>query len=787
MGASGTDYYRQGPRVKLYSTKQLEELINSLGLGRPYTCRYNAMDELEVVTGEKVYNVTQLLKQKPDFEQIALDKAVLENYGTFLQTAYFKPKRLDKIVQSDESKPLLTSLEKAEIAAINLYSNDEFCKIINSFLRSDASNSFKKNYAKIMPNAELDQMLKEILMATTIAGHGLAKPVMIDKKNKIATVVRKELVLGDPEYLQKRKEVASKKSIDLDKAFLSTASDQTAYRVYSNILLKLDLSSGGDNEGSGELTHQFGTNIKYISQYQGENEVLFPPGTQMHITGVEKEIINGEQTLVFHGRPLRTIDHIYAASYTKYDRDYHELKVMDKEIEQYQAAVKSRNRGRSFVGSLLTTVRSGKKPQYHYMKVFKLFDEARKHINETMSQHDHLGLTDLLHALQDQSLEKQQNLIDYLGQLKDESTDGELNRISELRKTIDHLENQIFQTKEELQISDKEFLNLRGKLKEMQERYKEIYNQLPPIIKKELAQGVKVFSNLFERIELITYQYTQDKELMDTFEYLHNNHLNKDYEKRKTGPGGRVIIDDETIYRPNHGLAHTVRKTLYIKDVIDYYKQYAKDPEFKTFCEQLTDGNIREIQEALAFTISGRQSEVSFRENKDLYLSYKVASAKNYKDYVMQKALFKIDEQLELHQRTLEFYDGMIEKLDEDKAKSYIAERPGLIKKMDELDVEKKMVEGNVEKFQELVQMMGDPAFTRSVDDSSKKFIYEIMNFAHNLDCMRCTESRRYQVVLDSSNKLVDGSDSQKKCSEKFTGQGGVLYTCHRRSNALPF
>jgi hypothetical protein len=78
------------------------------------------------------------------------------------------------------------------------------------------------------------------------------------------------------------------------------------------------------------------------------------------------------------------------------------------------------------------------------------------------------------------------------------------------------------------------------------------------------------------------------------------------------------------VERPNHGLAHSVRKALYVPEICRAFG----------FLEPLQDtGLLISIQMALLFEVCGRQSEIGFNECTPTYMSYKRRSIEAYEAY----------------------------------------------------------------------------------------------------------------------------------------------------------
>ncbi len=73
----------------------------------------------------------------------------------------------------------------------------------------------------------------------------------------------------------------------------------------------------------------------------------------------------------------------------------------------------------------------------------------------------------------------------------------------------------------------------------------------------------------------------------------------------------QVKINGKTIYRPNHGLAHTYRVMNYIPIIVNYFAHHGKDEEFRLFCQKMTKRQQEWLMVAAAFSVTGRQNEKS--------------------------------------------------------------------------------------------------------------------------------------------------------------------------------
>jgi hypothetical protein len=87
--------------------------------------------------------------------------------------------------------------------------------------------------------------------------------------------------------------------------------------------------------------------------------------------------------------------------------------------------------------------------------------------------------------------------------------------------------------------------------------------------------------------------------------------------------------NNKTIYRPNHGLSHTLCSFKLAPLVAKYYEQYSNRPHFFKFNSE----DIAKIQVALLFFVVGRENEMGFQNNPAIYSSFRKKSADAFKQY----------------------------------------------------------------------------------------------------------------------------------------------------------
>jgi hypothetical protein len=179
-----------------------------------------------------------------------------------------------------------------------------------------------------------------------------------------------------------------------------------------------------------------------------------------------------------------------------------------------------------------------------------------------------------------------------------------------------------------------------------------------------------------------------------------------------------LLIGKTKIARPNHGLPHSLRQLYLVKPIMDYFAKHAINPRFAAFCH--LELNLELILLGLIFAVTGRESEISFADNPDLYRTYREASAAHFYEYAQSI------------------------NLDEDSIKC----------------------------MRRLVLFLGNPDFPEKINISSSKeyneednFIFYVMTLAHKLDLPRCYTAKQWETSLSSYMRapLVEESEEAKE------------------------
>ncbi|MDX2346266.1 MAG: SidE phosphodiesterase domain-containing protein [Legionella sp.] len=201
----------------------------------------------------------------------------------------------------------------------------------------------------------------------------------------------------------------------------------------------------------------------------------------------------------------------------------------------------------------------------------------------------------------------------------------------------------------------------------------------------------------------------------------YKKHLSKQYQPGTRGsePAAQSLTKDDTIARPNHGLAHTYRVMSYITEVKNYFAHHAADKAFKLFCLALSEERLERLRVAAAFLVTGRESEASASTQLEIYLSHKKASASYFNEFLAQF--------LEEH-------------------------KPSILTATEE-----------VTRIVSLIEQLGSPDYEGNhQDDLDVVYMHRILNVAHKLDLARCYTLEKYRHhVYGYCDSLSEPSDAQ--------------------------
>jgi len=226
-------------------------------------------------------------------------------------------------------------------------------------------------------------------------------------------------------------------------------------------------------------------------------------------------------------------------------------------------------------------------------------------------------------------------------------------------------------------------------------------------------------------------------------QYAFKNYLNKPYTLHDCSQE----INGIAVARPNHGLPHTYRVMLYLENIIHYFAQYAQDPEFKYFCQSLSDADFEWLRVAAAFSITGRESEMSAIDNLALYDTFRQASSEHFTAYVNETIVDAPE--------------------DSEEQKRH-----------------------HIERMQNIVRYMGNPHYdeiNNHPNDKERKlrnFYHRILTMAHKMDLVRCYSVEQCKTsMLNPIKSYSAESDAQNRSLEEMVRYAIALNKKH--GNAL--
>lgn len=322
---------RQGPRAKDYATQQLEEVIHAL-LEKTNDVYFtkNDLQEIEAKLNGNSYNITQILKNNPDFSHIELDDTQLANYANFItHRAIYKPQLpktgdipTEEAYNNLDAKGDYAHLHYGEKLAITLYTSKRY-KVLQHLL----------HYSTIKPShhreKEMSLEITEQLLCICVASHGLKKPPTNqnaqDDKQCETLCVRSEVVKPNDDFFIQRITNIQKTTLSKNNGFTSTA---------ANVFLPHALNA--DNNcftlyRQPNSSNPLGKYIAPLSVVSEEEELLFPPGTQFQYT--DYNVIEGAH--VFSCTPVRTIENINPFSYSPAIVIVNEINIIKKSLTNF--------------------------------------------------------------------------------------------------------------------------------------------------------------------------------------------------------------------------------------------------------------------------------------------------------------------------------------------------------------------------------------------------------------------------------------------------------------------
>jgi hypothetical protein len=209
----------------------------------------------------------------------------------------------------------------------------------------------------------------------------------------------------------------------------------------------------------------------------------------------------------------------------------------------------------------------------------------------------------------------------------------------------------------------------------------------------------------------------------------YKKHLSKPYKDLQL----TASVEEQTIQRPNHGLAHTYRVMENIAIIINYFAHHAEDENFRLFCQNISHDDLEYLKVCAAFSVTGRESEVAFGEDAKKYEAFRQASAKNFEAFAATHPF------------------GL---LNTPEVKSRLSH---------------------------VIEHMGNPNYEKdNKEDALAIYMHRILNAAHKLDLPRCYGHTEFESKgLDYYKDLSAHSDEQAAALQQVTQYSIEMIKAH--------
>lgn len=297
-----------GPLPKNEYTHQYETLMKGMLAGDSYSVQIlnnssTGKDEAVITMDGVDYNLAEIMKYA-NLNQLTLtandikayEAMVIDNTASLKHFPGTPPNNMpakttqevkDLIKTFDLADPSLATMSKAERLAINIYTTD-FYRAANNLLRNGAPDASYTDLAAI----------KELICHTGMAIHGLN--AIPDSKNHIVPDIAFRGESYYKEAMEQRTKAAANNGVTMEMGFISTSADKP-----------LD---SFDNGVAIVFKGVIGKNVKGVSAYSSENEVLMPP-TQIQWSSYS----NHNDVHLLQGAPVNTPLNLSNEALTPFD------------------------------------------------------------------------------------------------------------------------------------------------------------------------------------------------------------------------------------------------------------------------------------------------------------------------------------------------------------------------------------------------------------------------------------------------------------------------------------
>lgn len=303
--------------------------------------RMNGLDELEVIIGNDLYNLTQILKHDPNFSQLEFDAAQLDTYAAHMsklpilgidnfpvqqfernvkgelsgvKTPAAMQSELNALIREKGKENVFENCHIAHCMAINLYTSDAYI-VLNELLRHktmppdlfvpkkmqdpvtvQALRAIEKrlrgsNTGGTLTAYESNLLTQQAIMATAVASAGLtlAKPVVFEPGKAVSINLEGELDTTQGRMVRgaagnwvadTRKQYAFANEAGMPVYYDGFMSSSFSTNIANQFMTdKSKTLMSKVNTYSIDLQSGSGVVVSDISRYRKENEYLFPPGS----------------------------------------------------------------------------------------------------------------------------------------------------------------------------------------------------------------------------------------------------------------------------------------------------------------------------------------------------------------------------------------------------------------------------------------------------------------------------------------------------------------------------
>lgn len=168
-----------------------------------------------------------------------------------------------------------------------------------------------------------------------------------------------------------------------------------------------------------------------------------------------------------------------------------------------------------------------------------------------------------------------------------------------------------------------------------------------------------------------------DLDFMKASHYVYNEHLSKPYTIRSYMADWVLNTSFGMIQRPNHGLAHTLRVAALIPIVSQFLKM------------DLSQEEIKLLQIASLFSITGRENDCGFADNPALYKTFRTKSASQFLVYAK---LINLDDEICDKYYNLVLHMGEQDQLSDNFKILILAHKLDLIRCYDDEQLERSII-----------------------------------------------------------------------------------------------